>query len=833
MPLSIFKGEKDMKVKNMLLITTLLATIVLAGCASLSNRDFPDNLSSTSTNSQVGLVVKNVEIKKLPNKTSYYEGETFDPTGAEIVATWSDDYVENIENIIDYPSTPLTYGMTSVDLTYENYDFKIPVTVMKIPNVTSISVKENPRTIYFSDEKFDSTGLVLTVNYDDGSSKDISEGFAFDDSLMESTSKVTITFGGKTVDIPVEIKVGKDVKFEAEEFNVQGVAEIMNAESVPNENVNNPSGGSFIGALNAHMGSGFSFSFESDKDSIGRLVFSLGKGSSSYQYSKTNRVTISYENSSETLSSNLTIEEGDWYDWKEYTYCIINIKKGLNSISVVNNGGASSNIDYVVIHTDAKVVLSNEEIVLTGNKMECEDMSCVGESYVDREPNCGEPSGGYYIGGMNAAKKGAGVRFMVRSTMDCAAKLTVQISKNGSVSYKFFDHHVIRLYSDDGSEVRVYDKTNAPEISISKGSGWFNWTRFDLLDIDLKEGFTVVEIVTAVVTDSTTRRSGNFDYVELTNITDNSKGFEFFNPTRFEAEDSANFVNATATYDKNESFNSPSGSGFVSNMEKSNSSFSYDINVTEDVTTTIMANIGLNQNAYNFSDVHKVSVTNEQGVESELTYANAKIPSTTLNIGYEWRLFNIGSIKLTKGLNKIVVTHVNDAGSGNFDYLVFGTNVGIDSQYKEAKRYEAEDAIYENATLVDDESHGASENKYVSFGTSKSPAPSLTFEFTVTKETYVTFNLNVGLTTDTAKQITAQYDIIFTDSKGATYSFYPGYNFHKASSNSGYSWRNYVMGFMVAQQGVNKFTIKRKTGASYAYNHGFDYLDVIAFTELA
>ena len=41
------------------------------------------------------------------------------------------------------------------------------------------------------------------------------------------------------------------------------------------------------------------------------------------------------------------------------------------------------------------------------------------------------------------------------------------------------------------------------------------------------------------------------------------------------------------------------------------------------------------------------------------------------------------------------------------------------------------------------------------------------------------------------------------------------------------------MGFMVAQQGVNKFTIKRKSDASYSYDHGFDYLDVIAFTELA
>ena len=130
-------------------------TLVLSGCASWSNREFPDNVNSSNTISQEGLRVTNVEIKKQPNKTSYYEGEIFDPQGVEIVATWSDDYTENIEGLIDYPITPLTYGMTSVDLTYEKYDFKIPVTVNRIPNVTSISVKEQSRTVFFADEKTD------------------------------------------------------------------------------------------------------------------------------------------------------------------------------------------------------------------------------------------------------------------------------------------------------------------------------------------------------------------------------------------------------------------------------------------------------------------------------------------------------------------------------------------------------------------------------------------------------------------------------------------------------------------------------------------------------
>lgn len=822
-----------MKIKKIPILLASLLTIVTITSCSFSMREFP-SIPETSSASE-GVNVTSVEVTKNPDKTSYYVGEVFDPTGMEIVATWSDGLTENIEDVISYPKTPFVLGDTSVELSYENYKFEVPVVVSKIPEITSLTIKEYPRTTYFNDEKFDSTGLVLHVEYDDGTSGDIIEGFTFDENITSETESVVITYRNKTVSIPLTILSGTSNKFEAEDFVLQGTATVFNAENAPDENINNPSGGQFVGELNKHMGSGYSFTFNSNKNTIAKFVLALGGNTESYNFNDSNRLIISYENSSRTIATKASINAGSWYNWQEYTMCVIDIKEGLNKISIINNGGCSSNVDYAIIHTDAVVSLSNEEIVLTGSKMECEDMTCVGESYVDREPNCGEPSGGYYIGGMNAAKKGAGVRFMVRSTVDCNARLTVQISKNGTVAYNFFDHHVITVYSDDGSKAVTYDKTNAPTISIPKGSNWFNWTEFDLLDIELNKGFTVIEITTAVVTDGSTRRSGNFDYVKLTNIDDNSKGFEFFNPTRFEAEDSATLKGTVATYNKAENYNNPSGSGFVSGMENINNSFSYDINVFEDVETNLMANIGLSDKEYYFSDIHKVVVTDESGVETELVYSNAKIAASDNPsiYGYDWRLFNIGTINLKKGLNKVTITHSSGEGSSNFDYLVFGTNVGITSQYENTKRYEAEDSKYENATLVSNTEHGASGDKYLSFGTSKTVLPSLTVEFSVTKETFVSFDLCVGLTTNTARQITLQYDIIFEDSKGAQYTFLPGYNFHKAQSNSGYSWRNYVMGFLVAQPGVNKFTIKRKENASYAYNHGFDYLDIKAYTPLA
>jgi hypothetical protein len=242
-----------------------------------------------------------------------------------------------------------------------------------------------------------------------------------------------------------------------------------------------------------------------------------------------------------------------------------------------------------------------------------------------------------------------------------------------------------------------------------------------------------------------------------------------------------------------------------------------------------MANIGLSDTTYKFSDVHDVRVYHEDGTSTQMSYNNTTIGATSTNKGYEWRLFDIGKVTLKEGNNKIVITHASGTGSGNFDYLILGSNNEFESAYKQIKRYEIEDSIYEHMELVTDATKAAdaSGNEYLAIGSNADAY--FKVAFTVTKETYVAFNLRVGLTTDSAAQITSQYTITFADAKGATYTYAPGYNFHKATGNSGYAWRMYVMGFMVAQPGTNYFIFERKSGSK---NHGFDYLEITGHTTL-
>lgn len=812
--------------KSKAIITAILAAITLTGC-TLSLRDFPEEPSTDDA-----FYVEKVEVTKAPDKTTYIEEEVFDPSGMEAVATWNDGFTENIETVIDYPTDKLVKGMTKVELEYEDFKFYVPITVTGLPQVTTLTVKNYPRQHYFVGEDFDPSGLILHAVFDDGTEKDVVDGYEYDKTLTASTKKVTITYRKKTVDIPVTMVAGIAKKFEAEDFKLMGAAEITNSTTTT-EDINNPSNGAFIGKMNKSNNSGFTFTLVSDKDSAAKFYFTLGKnGTKAYKYGETHKMTIAYENSMATLTTDAFIEVGGWYDWARYEMFTIELKEGLNNITIINNGKESSNIDYIEVLTDAELTLSNEEVVLKGSSMECEDMTPIGGSYVEREPNCGEPSGGYYIGGMNSSKDGAGVRFMIKSTMSCNVQLFAQISKNGSYAYNFFEHHTITVYNDDGEAPLVINKAyltanGMSDTKIAKGSGWFNWTEVTLLNqFPISDGYTVFEIRV-----NSGGCSGNFDYIKLTNITNSEHGFEFYNPQRLEAEDGIMTSNTKYVYEPIStatSYNNPSGRGFVTDMTQANASFTYTVNAKEATQTSLLASIGLDANAYNFSENHNVIVTHEDGTTTDFIYNNVKVDSTTSNKGYEWRLFNLGQITLKAGLNTIKIVHTTTSGSGNFDYLLLGTTKDVVSSTKVEKRYEIEDGTYTDVTLVEDTTRGASGDAYINIGTASTAT--FTVEFSVTRESYVTFFLNVGLTTDAAAQIVAQYTIKYIDANGVESEYLPGYNFIKATGDSGYCWREVNMGFMVAKPGVNKFVFSRKKGTS---QHGFDYLDITAYTPLA
>ena len=159
--------------------------------------------------------LSSISVSTAPTKTSYYAGQTFDPTGLVIRRNYSDStydtytYANHTSEFSFTPSTStaLTTSNTSVSITYGGKTCTQSISVSAV-TLTSIAVSTAPtKTTYVVDETFDPTGLVITRNYSNSTSDTYTYAshtseFSFNPSLSTAltvaNTSVTITYGGKS-----------------------------------------------------------------------------------------------------------------------------------------------------------------------------------------------------------------------------------------------------------------------------------------------------------------------------------------------------------------------------------------------------------------------------------------------------------------------------------------------------------------------------------------------------------------------------------------------------------------------------------------------------------
>ena len=107
-------------------------------------------------------------------------------------------------------------------------------------NVEKIAVHTPPaKTVYTAGERFDPTGLVLTVTYDNGETKDVAytaanaSEFTFspDRALALTDNSVTVTYGGVSVSIAVTVNKGR-ITVKPSTGNVDGAVIDMSADDL-------------------------------------------------------------------------------------------------------------------------------------------------------------------------------------------------------------------------------------------------------------------------------------------------------------------------------------------------------------------------------------------------------------------------------------------------------------------------------------------------------------------------------------------------------------------------------------------------------------------------
>lgn len=167
-----------------------------------------DNLFTTVAVSVSEKVLTGISIEQQPNTISYIAGQSFNNAGMIVSANYSDG---TSEEITDYSVSPsvLSTNDTAVLITYESYFASVNISVAA-KEVESVSVISEPsKTSYIEGETFNADGLIAEVTYNDGSKEYVTGGsneLAYStDPLTTNDKEVTITIGGKTAEISINV----------------------------------------------------------------------------------------------------------------------------------------------------------------------------------------------------------------------------------------------------------------------------------------------------------------------------------------------------------------------------------------------------------------------------------------------------------------------------------------------------------------------------------------------------------------------------------------------------------------------------------------------------
>lgn len=153
---------------------------------------------------------------KDPDKTHYVAGQTFDPSGLKIVASYSDgstytlcpcDYTISNAGELTTDDTLIT---VSGSFGGHTFSYDIPIQVSKNA-LASIKVTKGPERmpVYRTGETFEADGMEITAAYTNGQTKKMKEGFTYTETKLSPTDKtITVSY--------TEDGVTKTDSFEAE-----------------------------------------------------------------------------------------------------------------------------------------------------------------------------------------------------------------------------------------------------------------------------------------------------------------------------------------------------------------------------------------------------------------------------------------------------------------------------------------------------------------------------------------------------------------------------------------------------------------------------------------
>ncbi len=149
-----------------------------------------------------------VNIGKKPKKLTYMVGEAIDLTGLELSVTKGGRMLAAVwpDNEITWECDTTRAGKQTLRVYYGGLSVEIPVTV-ESPNLEALTVHTLPDKVeYKIDEELDTTGLVLSARFADGTTRRVTEEYrCFYDFSKAGTAKVAVTWNGGETSFTVTV----------------------------------------------------------------------------------------------------------------------------------------------------------------------------------------------------------------------------------------------------------------------------------------------------------------------------------------------------------------------------------------------------------------------------------------------------------------------------------------------------------------------------------------------------------------------------------------------------------------------------------------------------
>ena len=164
--------------------------------------------STTFTVEVKAIVPTGITVKTAPNKTEYFVGDSYDGTGLVVNVTYNNGTNKDITTGFTTSGfSSATAGKNTVTVSYEGFTATFDVTI-KAVELTGIEIAKQPnKTTFNTGDELDTTGLVLTLKYNNGTTGITDTGYTVSgyntDTAGEQT--ITVTYQGFTATYKVTL----------------------------------------------------------------------------------------------------------------------------------------------------------------------------------------------------------------------------------------------------------------------------------------------------------------------------------------------------------------------------------------------------------------------------------------------------------------------------------------------------------------------------------------------------------------------------------------------------------------------------------------------------